>query len=237
MNKTVALFTTRARADRRRRLRRRAVVTAALLSPVAVASVVHLSPLLDVHEVRVLGVHRLSIDAVRQAAGVHRGDEMVRLDIEAMQSRVAALPTVKTAQVHRRWPSRVDIVIVERLPALAVASPTGVRVFDADGVELGQVRTAPVGTPLLSAPQGLPDEKVLRTAVFLMRYLPAAVRARIRALSATTAEDLTLVLDDGARVVWGSAARSEEKLRALLALLPRKARTYDLRAPAHPAIR
>ena len=52
-----------------------------------------------------------------------------------------------------------------------------------------------------------------------------------------TVDEITLHLRDGRLVRWGSADQSEEKAAVLLALLDRKAQTYDVSVPGAPTTR
>lgn len=230
-------FRQRVKAVRRQRLRRRTVAAALIAAPVLLAGAVTVTPLLDVRDIDVRGTARLRAADVTAAARIRPGTEMLRLDLSAIERRVAALPLVRSVTVHRRWPSRVEIVVVERQPAIVVATSTGYALYDAEGFVVSRTAAPSRAAPLLTLAPGAPSERIVPGAVFLMRYLPVGVRARVRALRASTPDDLSLTLDDGAVVVWGSAEQSPEKLRALVSLLPRRARHYDLRAPRNPSIR
>jgi cell division protein FtsQ len=72
--------------------------------------------------------------------------------------------------------------------------------------------------------------------VGLLRALPPELRDRVRGLSADRSGVLSFRLTDGAEVVWGSAERTEEKVRALTLLVRQNARRYDLRVPDRPAV-
>jgi cell division protein FtsQ len=56
-------------------------------------------------------------------------------------------------------------------------------------------------------------------------------------VAAASADDVTLVLRDRTRIVWGSAADSARKADVLRALLRRPGTVYDVSAPDAPAVR
>jgi cell division protein FtsQ len=47
-------------------------------------------------------------------------------------------------------------------------------------------------------------------------------------------DSLTLTLQDGREVRWGSAAQTERKVQVLSVLLRRPAQVYDVSVPAQP---
>lgn len=53
---------------------------------------------------------------IHAALGVEQGASMFTLDLQDARKRLQALPWVKEARVGRRWPDRVDIALVERMP-------------------------------------------------------------------------------------------------------------------------
>ena len=226
----------RRKSVRRERRSRQLVRTAVLLAPVALVAGSLYSPLLDVDHVRVEGNTRLSTRQVLELAGVDRGSRMLTVDTAAVERRFADTPLVRDVAVSRRWPGRVDIVVVERVPAIGVATAGRVAVYDEDGVEITS-GVRPTGIPLLRlASGGSAGPEVISAAVTVVRALPPKVRTRVASFTATSADDLTLTLRDGATVVWGSRERSADKARVLAALLPRGARRYDVRSPDSPAL-
>jgi cell division protein FtsQ len=226
----------RLRAVRRERRSRRLLRAGAILAPVAVATACVFSPVLDVDEVRVTGNRQLTTARALDIAGVRPGSRMVALDTAAIAQRFADTPVVRRVTVRRSWPGTVTIEVVERQPAIGVASAGRVAVYDADGVEIG-TGAQPPGVPMLRlASGGRAGPDVVAAAVTVIRALPKEVRQYVVTFTASSVDDLTLTLRDGATVVWGSRERSADKARVLTALLPRRARRYDVRSPDRPAL-
>jgi cell division protein FtsQ len=71
----------------------------------------------------------------------------------------------------------------------------------------------------------------------MLRQLPEPVARRVRSIGADSPDGIRLRLRDGALVEWGDASLTARKAEVLLALLPQKAVTYDVRSPDTPAIR
>jgi cell division protein FtsQ len=67
--------------------------------------------------------------------------------------------------------------------------------------------------------------------------MPHDLVQRVAYVDVRTIDDITLHLEQGATVTWGSADLSRDKARVLSVLLAQKAKTYDVTAPGHPTIR
>jgi cell division protein FtsQ len=68
-------------------------------------------------------------------------------------------------------------------------------------------------------------------ALQVIQSLPADLDGRVRQVSATSAEGVSLSLSDGRTVVWGGTDRGADKARVLATLLRRKADVYDVSSP------
>jgi cell division protein FtsQ len=219
----------------RQRRHQRSLVVALALLPVCALVLLAYSPLLDVDTITVNGNKRIAAGTIRTAAGVHDGDAMVMLDTGDVRHRIAKLPAVKSVTVRRSWPSTVVVTVVERVPAVAVQRPGTYELYDLDGVRVDTVLTAPPGTPVLTV-TGETTREVVTATVALMRALTPNLRKIVSGLHADATGSLSFRLGDGAEVVWGSAERTPEKVKALRLLVLQHARRYDLRVPDHPAV-
>lgn len=193
------------------------------------------SPVLAVERVEIRGAHRLAASALRQTAAVPLGVPLPRQDLAAIAGRVGSLPQVESAEVSRRWPNTVRVVIVERHPVLGVRQPEGFVLVDPRGVAFESRQNLPSG--VLQADVDLSSVAVLREAGTIAAAMPAALRGRVERLRATSTSSVTVVLGDGVQVNWGTAADSALKADIVLALLKRKPSTIDVSSPHNPAIR
>ena len=130
------------------RLQARAVFAAAVLA-MATSAVWwgYHSPWVTVQDVRITGTGQIAPEQVSAAAGIE-GASLFRLDLQAAQARVAALPGVKSATVTKHGWNGVSIDVRERT-AWGSWQMNGVNVpIDADGYVLDGP-PAPAGSPVI----------------------------------------------------------------------------------------
>ena len=229
-------------ARRRRLLVRGGVLVAALG---LLAWLLWGSPVLAVSAVRVDGAGTLTAAEVVDVAGIDEGTPLLRVDVDAAEARVARLPQVADVEVTRGWPRSIVITVVERVP-VAVVDQAGTRsLVDADGVLFDTVTgRPPAGVVPLDVADPGPEDRTTRAALSALVALPDDVRADVSAAEATTPEDVTLTLEDGTTVLWGSDERAHDKADALHALLGQlrtgrlqPAETIDVSTPAAVVLR
>ncbi len=88
-----------------------------------------------------------------------------------------------------------------------------------------------LGSARPPAPAAMPCARPPRS----LAALPAALSRRVNYVEVATVDQISLVLRDDRRVVWGSAEESAEKAEVLAQLLKQPARTYDVSVPGQPA--
>lgn len=105
-------------AARRRRRRTFAVLWLIVLA--AGAYGVTRSPLFAITGVTVAGVEPEQADAIREAAAVQAGQNLLDADLEAARVRVTALPWIADARLRREPPSTVAVEVTPRRPVAVV---------------------------------------------------------------------------------------------------------------------
>jgi len=221
-----------AREHRRRRLKF-AFAGVALLLIGALVWIVWFSSVLAVNQVRVAGLTSegefAGIGIVETSAGIAPGTPLVRVDTAAVQDRVAALTWIESAEVYRSWPDAIVVEVVERTPVAVVEQGEARLGVDATGVLFD-----PPGGLWLTDPIIRGDENALPEAVAVVSSLPEEIERRVKVVQAVSPDDIRLQLGNDAIVRWGSAKDGEFKAQVLLALLPRRAQSYDVSAPQLP---
>jgi cell division protein FtsQ len=178
------------------------------------------SPVLGVRAVQVDGGVSLPADQVREAAGIERGTPLLRVDVDATEDRVAALPQVASVEVTRGWPDTVVITLVERVPVAVVGEAGNRSLIDADGVLFDIVSgQPPAGVVPLAVEHPGPGDPATLAGVAAVGALPDDVRSQVSLASATADGEITLTLADGTLVHWGGPDESDEKAAALGGLI------------------
>lgn len=222
--------------SKRKALRRRWVALLSVLTVLALGYVLLFTGLFGVRSVRVVGTNTVPVAQVREVASVEQGQPLLRVDTDAVRTRVMTVRAFSSVEVSRSWPSTIVISVTERVPVAVVDTGEGFRFVDGSGVVFRTVPTKPPGLPLLRLPRVGPDNPVVRAATAVLAALPKQLAERVVAVSADTPNSVRLELADGTKVVWGSAEQSARKAKVLAALLTRPGSVYDVSSPELPTV-
>jgi cell division protein FtsQ len=209
-----------------------ALLTAAVV--VAAGWVCWLSPVFAVAEIKVTGVKLLSKDAVVAASGVVLGTPQPLIDTAEIADRVAGLPKVAKVQVNRIWPDKLEISIAERVAQLEIPYFSGYLFADASGVVFDGGAKAKNLLRVVAAPD---NPRLLQDCLGVAESLSPATAKKFNYVSAQSMDSITLHLDKGVIVNWGTAEQSALKSQVLDALLKQAGRHYDVSVPASPTVR
>jgi len=223
-----------AKRARRRRLRAAlpwliALGVLALLG--AAAGAVLATPVLGVDRVRVVGVTVLTPETVRAAAAVRAGTPLLRLDLRAVERRVAGLRPVQAVTASTDYPHTLVLTVRERTAIAVVSQRDGFTLLDATGVAYLPVGAPPVGLPVVRLAAPAPDDPTTRAALTVLAALPPVLRVPMLALVADSPTRIRLELTDNRRVIWGDATQNEAKVRVLELTQVPPDKTLDVSAP------
>lgn len=191
------------------------------------------SSLLVVRHIEVTGSASVPAAQVRRAAAIRTDTPLARVNTATVARRVEQLRLVASATVRRSWPDTLVISVRARVAAVAVRDAGRYALIDGDGVTVAVVAARPAGMPLLTGPPAvLRGSRAVHAAVTVLGELPAAVRVRVKSVTATGGGDVTLRLTRGVTVVWGGTGDAAQKSAELTVLMQTRARYYDLSDPA-----
>lgn len=240
-------FSRRRKAIARSR-RKTAFVRLSVFVALAVAVwAVFFSPLLAVRQVKVVGARHVSSADVARVAHIDESDNLLLLSPTEIARRVQTLPWVKSVDVDRALPDTVRVKIVERKPALALSLGAARWTIDARGRVLKSGARPALPTLAGAEVSGVEPGAQLTTpeisgALKTFRSMPRSLQARLGAIFVPSSERITLSLDDGTQIRYGSAHQLKAKhevVKALLARLATQGATaayIDVRVPANPAV-
>lgn len=196
---------------------------------------VYFSRALSVQGVQVSGESSIEAAEVLEAAAVPLGGPLATADLSSIQRRVENIDAVRSADVSRRWPHDVRIVVEERVPVAVIDRGGEFRAVDETGKVFNSYRKAPTDLPRIQTAD-LNDVDALEAAATVLAAVPAEIRAVVDHLEVEGVDRIDLLLDGGRTVRWGSAESSAQKAEVLEALLQQEAAVYDVSVPGQPTI-
>ncbi|WP_425228286.1 cell division protein FtsQ/DivIB [Sphingomonas sp.] len=190
-------------------------------------------------EVQAEGNHHLSLVDITAVVKEQGTRSLPLLDLGEVRRRLLTLGWVKDAQVSRRYPNKVLVRIVERVPAATWQFHGQLKLVDADGVILDDVdRNAMPDLPLLIGPDAN------RQAPSFHQLMAAAPALRPRVAAATWVENRrwNLRFDSGETLKLpeegaGAALLDFAKRDGAHPLLGRGWLSFDLRLPGKMVVR
>ena len=201
--------------------------------------VVYASSWLGLRSVEVEGTSYLTPGEIERVADLEKGTPLARVDLAAVEDRIAQLPAVADVDVQRDWPNDVRIEVQERKAVAAVRQDHQWHGMDAEGVLFRTYRQQPGGLPLVRAGQ-LDDEgsdDALKEVAGVVAALDRSIARKVDYVEVASMDAIELVLSSGDEVRWGSAAQSDLKARVLATLLEVDASVYDVTVPEQPTTR
>ena len=114
------------------------------------------SPRFKVRSLQIEGVSALSPEAVRAVAGITTDDNLLLLEVEAARRRIEEMAYVRSCTIHRAYPDRIIISIVERVASATLLVNHRAYEIDGEGVVLREIDPlAPHAGPLITEVGGL----------------------------------------------------------------------------------
>jgi len=214
-------------------------VIVALLSLILAAV---FSPILALREIRIEGASRVDPIAVHDAVSGQLGTPLALLDAGRMTTELSQFPLIRSYVTQIIPPETLVIRLVERQPVGAIGSGARFTLVDPAGVVIQEMTERPTGIPLISIGAASTSSDVFDSVVEVLLALPPGLLTQVDSVSATTRDDVSLVLTGvGQRVTWGSADGSDQKAALLAALIavtdPSIPGEFDVSAPSNGVFR
>lgn len=195
------------------------------------------SPLFAVREIAVAGAEEVDPAAVQQALAGQIGAPLALVNASAVKSALTEFPMIETYALEARPPHELLVRIVERTPIGVIDSDAGYSLVDAAGVVLSTTPDPPKERAVLEISGGI-DSPAFRSAGLVMRSLPADIRGSVAEVRASSGDDVTLKLQDGKSIVWGSERDSVRKAAVLVRLIAASpdSSVFDVSSPTVPVV-
>lgn len=222
-----------------RRTRRRRIVALTVAGSLVVLAIIvavaAYSPLMAVRSIEITGTQRVDAQAIQSSLSDQLGVPLTLVDRSAVGKVLGAYPLIQSYSVQTRPPSTLAVTIVERTPVGVVASGDRFDLVDSAGVVIESADAAEEGYPVISTPSGGASGAAFRASARVLLTLPASLEGQVTAVAATTGDDVSLTLQNGAVVVWGGPDESALKAVVLEKLMaandPATIASYDVSSP------
>lgn len=214
------------------------LLLALLLTLIAVGlgAILYFTPLMSVRQTVVTGTGVVTQQDVLGALNIAQGTRLLQIDTAAAADRVASIRRVASARVQCEYPSTLRVTIVERVPIAAWTGADGTHLIDRDGVDFAN-EPPPPGIPALDVVAPGPQDPTTKAALQVLISLAPDLARQVAKVAAPSVSSITLTLDDGRTIVWGTTERTAEKAEKLGALLTQPGRTYDVSSPDLPTVK
>ncbi len=192
--------------------------------------------------IHVSGEGRMGPRRVLKLAGVGEGTNLLHLDKRAAEARLEGEPWILDATVTVELPSTLRVRVVERTPVL-VMNDGRRELVSADGVVLGGAPRETSLPELVLEPGSEFDVGAVRAAAEAVAAMKAPLRSQVASVGVSDDGELSMVVDDGVEVRYGSVGDGAAKAQALRAILSFAARegkvllAVDVSAPGAPTAR
>ncbi len=198
------------------------------------------SPLLAVKTITVRGTSLVSQTRVQEQLSPLEGKPLTRISQQQVKELVASSTIVRDVAIEAHPPHELVVTDYERVPIALVEDQGKLILVDAQRQQLGQVDSLEQGAvPQLAGGLAALESDNFLTVAQVLVALPASLLAQVGQVKADSASTITLEMKDGSKVVWGSAADSELKVKVLSELMDAlgqdgKVSVYDVSSPLVP---
>ena len=236
-------------ASRRRRRRGLTLLLAAVAGLLVITATLHFSPLLTIHEVQLERNELLTDERAQELLQPVYGTPLPQVGNAQVEELLAEETVVDDVIVQGELPDTLRVEIVEQPPVAEVHDGDEIIFFNEEGerIRVFEDWEAPdaegYATPEISSEAALQNQAVFRAIVSSLGELPPEARESMDSATADSIDSVSLLLEDGRTIVWGSEERGPEKAAVLERILASEAadfteaETIDLSTPEAPVTR
>lgn len=187
----------------------------------------------------------VSSKTLAEAEKILRGKNIFRAPVKKAAEVLLRDPWVKEANIKRKLPDKIEVVIAERKPAAQIAFEGFYYLVSDDGMvlerrhspeDIVQIADLPVKTVKVGRALKIAE---FESAMKVYKGLDSELRQKVLVISAPSADRIIFYLG-GIEVIFGQAEYLDEKIKILKEILKRegdKAISIDLRVPDNPIVK
>ena len=219
----------------KRKMRIRRIVAASILGLIIVLCICLFTPIFGVSEVVVEGNNKLLAEDVINLSGIKNGQNIFRINTKKTVAKIEELPYVDDAQIVRKFPTKVKIVVDESTEDIIIDTPSEFIVATIDGKVLyktDNVTEVPVpivkGIAIKSAEvaQKIVSEdtdSAERDISYVKCFFKSNYWSEIDVIDVTDESNFMMIMRTGLRVTFGpvdTIESLERKIKMLDAIIP-----------------
>lgn len=201
------------------------------------------TPVMSVRVIEVHGSERIDQEEIKTALQPMLGTPIALVKEDEVLRLLTPFKTIERYSLQLIPPETLSVVIVERKAVLAVQQDDKVSLLDSAGVTLQSVapEDKPAGVPITTGNSAKVGSAEFKAAARVISSLPEDLRLRVMKVSAESASNVVLILDDGKEVHWGGASENSFKAlvlqSALASLGDRTVALIDVSSPNAPVFK
>ena len=117
----------------KRKMLRRRIIASSILGLIVVLCVCLFTPVFGVSEITVEGNSKLTAEEIISTSGIHKGQNIFRMDAQKSEKKLESLPYVDNAKIVKKFPAKIKIVIDESTEDIIIDTPNEFIVATIDG--------------------------------------------------------------------------------------------------------
>ncbi|MBO5734294.1 MAG: FtsQ-type POTRA domain-containing protein [Clostridia bacterium] len=117
----------------KRKMLRRRIIASSILGLIVVLCVCLFTPIFGVSETTVEGNSALTAEEIISTSGIHKGQNIFRMNTKKSEKKLESLPYVDDAKIVKKFPAKIKIVIDESTEDIIIDTPNEFIVTTIDG--------------------------------------------------------------------------------------------------------
>ena len=228
----------------KRKMLRRRIIASSILGLIVVLCVCLFTPIFGVSETTVEGNSALTAEEIISTSGIHKGQNIFRMNTKKSEKKLESLPYVDDAKIVKKFPAKIKIVIDESTEDIIIDTPNEFIVTTIDGKVL--YKTTDVTEVPVPIVQGIAvtdaepskkikasDEETKATNIeYIKCFFGSDYWSEIDVFDVSDPANFMMVMRSGMRVTFGpidtieSLQRKIQMMDAIIAQVKPTERSY-----------
>ncbi len=219
----------------KRKMKARRITAAGILVLVIALCICLFTPIFGISEIAVEGNSKLAAEEIVGVSGIKNGQNIFRVNTKKTVAKLKELPYVDNAELIRKFPAKIKIVIDESTEDIIIDSPTeflvttieGKILFKTDDVtELPIPIVKGIEADALEPGQSIEsinNDGTKRNVSYIMCFFGSDYWSEIDVIDVSDSSNFMIILRSGMRVTFGpidTIESLERKIKMLDAIIP-----------------